>query len=61
MYEYKFVRCEAGYEQRQPVATYEPLVVEQARQGWRLVQVVILQPAAIASHYELIFERPAPA
>jgi len=38
--------------------TYQSVVHELARQGWRLVQVLVEQPAAMVSEYVLIFERP---
>ena len=58
MFEYKFVECKAQF--KGGAASPEPVreVVEQhAREGWRLVQVLVLNPAAVASRYEVIFER----
>jgi uncharacterized protein DUF4177 len=42
--------------------TYQGVVHEHARQGWRLVQIFAPGTAAFgaARYYELIFERPRP-
>jgi hypothetical protein len=58
MVEYAFVRCPARFERSVP--SIEPIrsaVEEHAQAGWRLVQVVVLNPAAVPEHYDLIFER----
>jgi Domain of unknown function (DUF4177) len=36
------------------------VIAERARDGWRLVQVFVPNPAAVPSAYELIFERQPP-
>lgn len=61
MYEYKFIRLNLrGFWSRQPDQDYRAIVEEQARAGWRLVQ--IFAPAIYgygrALFYELILERP---
>lgn len=42
--------------------TYQDVVHEHARQGWRLIQIFAPGTAAFgaARYYELIFERPRP-
>lgn len=64
-FEYKFVRigdsrlsAVFGVQDRAR-KTYEGVVEEQAREGWRLVQVFAPGVAAFgaAKYYELIFER----
>jgi hypothetical protein len=42
---------------------YQELVHEQARQGWRLVQIFAPGTSVhgLASYFELIFERPVEA
>ena len=59
-YEYKFVRLGEGRFTVQKVAreTYQDVVHQHARDGWRLVQ--IFAPTlnfAAAAFFELIFER----
>jgi hypothetical protein len=67
-YEYKFVRIGEyagsalfGVRDRDRNA-YEGIVHEQARNGWRLVQIFAPGVAAFgaAKYYELIFERETP-
>lgn len=53
VFEYDFVRRPARNG-------YQELVHERAHEGWRLVQVLVEQPAVIVADYVLIFERPAP-
>jgi len=60
-YEYKFVRLGEGWlgvrsEARQ---TYQEVVQEQARDGWRLVQIFAPGTGAYgaAKYYELVLER----
>lgn len=55
MFEYDFVTQPTTWG----MSEYHEVVHERSRQGWRLVQVLVEQPAAIASEYVLIFERPA--
>jgi Domain of unknown function (DUF4177) len=69
MFEYKFVRTGEGRAsalfgpQEKARDTYEAVVHEQARDGWRLVQIFAPGVAAFgaAKYYELIFEREVPA
>jgi hypothetical protein len=65
-YEYKFVRVGEyrgsalfGVRDSEREA-YHDVVQEQARQGWRLVQIFAPGPAAFGAsrYFELIFERP---
>ena len=62
-YEYKFVRLGEGRFTVRKVAleTYQDVVHQHARDGWRLVQIFapILNFAA-AKYYELVFEREYP-
>ena len=68
MFEYRFVRI--GENRLSPLFgpqdkarnTYEALVHEHARDGWRLVQIFAPGVAAFgaAKYYELIFERELP-
>jgi len=61
MLEYKFItiNLDRGFLRRKPSEDYHEIIREQARQGWRLVQ--IFAPAVYAygkaMFYELIFER----
>lgn len=52
MLDYSFVRQDA-------TSGYQELVHHKARQGWRLVQVLVEQPAVMVSEYVVIFERPS--
>ena len=60
-YEYKFVRLGEGWlgvrsEARQ---TYQDVVQEHAREGWRLVQIFAPGTGAygVAKYFELVLER----
>ena len=60
MYQYDFVRLPESGQRRagnDRLTNYPDLVHERARQGWRLVQVLVEQPAIAASDRVLIFER----
>jgi Domain of unknown function (DUF4177) len=62
-YEYKFVRLGEGRFSVRKVAgeTYQEVVHQHARDGWRLVQIFAPNLYfATAKYYELVFER-APA
>jgi hypothetical protein len=62
MYEYKFVRVPVKYlRDGMDPQTYQTAVEEHARDGWRLVQVLVENPAAIPTEYVLILERPRAA
>ena len=69
MYEYAFIRVGEGRlsalfgPQTKARETYEAIVHERARDGWRLVQIFAPGVAAFgaAKYYELIFERELPA
>lgn len=66
MYEYKFERIEAaqftwsGFQVDE--ATYQRVIREHARAGWRFVQIFAppLTGQGRAKYYELIFERALP-
>ena len=58
MYEYQFVDCPAQVKGHQFMADALRQVIEtQSKAGWRLVQVLVLNPAAIPTTYQVIFER----
>jgi hypothetical protein len=60
VYEYKFAECAARFERgAASVAPVREVVERHARDGWRLVQVLVTNPAAVPTRYEVIFERPA--
>ncbi|MBF6595010.1 MAG: DUF4177 domain-containing protein [Thermaceae bacterium] len=62
MYNYKFVRVAVNYLRDGIDAhTYQAVVEEHAREGWRLVQIFVENPAAIPSEYVVILERPRAA
>jgi hypothetical protein len=60
-YEYKFVRLGEGWVGVRKVArdTYQEVVEQHARDGWRLVQIFApgIGPYGAAKFYELILER----
>jgi len=61
-YEYKFVRLGEGIlgARREARETYQDVIHQHAREGWRLVQ--IFAPAiagyGAAKFYEIVLERP---
>lgn len=57
MFEYRFHRVPLG-RKHEP---YPDAVARAAREGWRLVQILIEVPAAVPSEYVLVLERPVPA
>ncbi|ULH16189.1 DUF4177 domain-containing protein [Deinococcus sp. KNUC1210] len=61
MYDYQFVRVPVTYSGGQlRAASYQEATLQHAREGWRLVQILIETPAAVAAEHVLIFERPRP-
>lgn len=62
MYKYEFVRIELKRFSLKELKTkqdYHKIIEENAKKGWRLVQIVT-PPTGIygsATHYELIFEK----
>ncbi|WP_425147688.1 DUF4177 domain-containing protein [Deinococcus sp.] len=59
MYEYRFVRVPVMYKSVQiDAGGYQEAVRQHAERGWRLVQVLVENPAAIPTEHVLIFERP---
>ena len=59
MYDYVFVRVPVTYRGGQiEAASYQAAIRQQAEEGWRLVQVMVENPAAVPTEYILIFERP---
>ncbi len=60
VFEYQFVRHEVRRNRSQiDDQCYQQVIAEQASLGWRLVQILVEEPAAVVSTYVLIFERPA--
>ena len=63
-YEYKFVRLGQGIMgvKRAAREQYQQVIHENARDGWRLVQIFSpgVGPYGGATYYELILERPVP-
>lgn len=61
MYEYKFVKIEFKRLSGNPSEDYREVIKEQAKQGWRFVQIFspdfVTSGVAVGSYYELIFER----
>lgn len=59
MYEYKFVKIEFGKLTSKPKANYQDIIQENAKEGWRFVQLLTpdLSINGVASYYDLIFER----
>ena len=61
-YDYKFVRLGEGLivVKKEGRETYQAVVNEYAREGWRLVQLFAPGTGVYgaAKYYELIFERP---
>jgi hypothetical protein len=61
-YEYKFVRLGEGYMgvRKEARQTYQEVVQQHARDGWRLVQIFApgIGGHGAAKYYEAIFERP---
>lgn len=61
-FEYKFVRLGEGWisVKREGRDSYQQVVHDHARQGWRLIQVFApgIGGYGAAKFYELIFERP---
>jgi hypothetical protein len=61
-YEYAFeiVPMTIGVDGLPALPAHRAVIAERARDGWRLVQVFVPNPAAVPSAYELIFERRPP-
>jgi hypothetical protein len=59
MYEYTFVRCPVTFLKAGKIneVSYREVIKEHAAQGWRLVQMLVENPAAVPSEYMVIFER----
>lgn len=60
-YEYKFVRLGEGWVRVRSEArkTYQDVVHQHAREGWRLVQIFApgTGPYGVAKYFELVLER----
>jgi Domain of unknown function (DUF4177) len=54
-YEYDFLPVDV----RRDRTAYRAVVADRARQGWRLVQVLVEVPATMPSEVVLVLERPA--
>ena len=59
MFTYQFLRHRVGRRGVTIDDSYQGVIAEQARAGWRLVQVLVEEPAAVVTEYVLVFERPA--
>ncbi|MBS4213751.1 MULTISPECIES: DUF4177 domain-containing protein [Neobacillus] len=59
MYEYKFERIELSKLSGKPKEDYHEIIQQNAKNGWRLVQIFAPGIAAYgsAAYYEAIFER----
>lgn len=58
-YTYTFVTIPVTIGTTRPKhPTYQDVIEQYAEQGWRFVQLVIDNPAAVPTEYVLIFERP---
>ena len=63
-YEYKFIRLGEGllYVSNEAKLTYQDVILEHARTGWRLVQIFAPPIGGAGSgpakYYEIILERP---
>jgi Domain of unknown function (DUF4177) len=59
MYDYTFIRCPITFGKAGKIdpASYQAVIAEHVAKGWRLVQVLIENPAMIPSEYVIIFER----
>jgi hypothetical protein len=59
MYEYTFVHCAINLAKAGKIdsPSYQTIIHEHAVQGWRLVQILIENPAVIPGEYVIIFER----
>jgi len=61
-FEYKFVRLGEGFlaVRKNAKSTYQDVIAEHAREGWRLVQIFApgIGAYGAAKYYELIFEKP---
>lgn len=62
MPQYEFVRHDVVWKGASvDPRSYQAVVHQRAKEGWRLVQILVENPAASVSHYVLIFERLAAA
>lgn len=61
-YEYKFVRLGEGFlaVRGEAKKTYQDVIHQHAREGWRLVQIFApgIGAYGAARYYEMIFEKP---
>ena len=61
-FEYKFIRLGEGWigDRKEARKTYQEVVNEHARSGWRLVQIFAPGTGGYgaAKYFELIFEKP---
>ncbi len=58
MFEYAFLQSPVTFLRGSlDRSGYQSLIHERAREGWRLVQVLVEVPAAMPTEYCLIFER----
>ena len=63
-FEYKFVRLGEGwtYVKKDALQTYQEVIAENAKEGWRLVQIFAPPIGGVGSgsakFYEIVLERP---
>jgi len=58
MYEYKFVRVSAKNKKGLVDITHcEAEIATQAKQGWRLVQILVENPPIIPDEYMIVLEK----
>jgi hypothetical protein len=61
-YEYKFIRLGEGFlgVRKEAKSTYQEVINQHAREGWRLVQIFApgIGAYGTAKYYEIIFEKP---
>lgn len=62
MYEYNFVNIPFKKLSGNPREDYREVIQDQAKEGWRFVQIfspdLATSGVAVGTYYELIFERP---
>lgn len=60
MYEYKFIKLNLkGFFESKPEEDYHKIIEEQAKAGWRLVQILAPPTGSYgaSTYFELIFEK----
>ena len=59
MYEYKFIKIRLTAVWRKPDADYREVIIEQAKEGWELVQIFAPPVSAygVSRFFDLIFKK----